>query len=253
MDDTEQWDGRVVIFAHPRTGSSNLCYMLLLHPKLKLAMEPFWHGYGALHPDERNYVDQITDIPSLEQALAELFARYNGMKILDYQLPEDVYDHLLLREDIRLIFLQRRNLLQAELSCHIADQTKVWGIEDMNEERRKIYENLAPVPVEAMASSLDYAVHLRDYYTRTVRRRPKETSLEVYYEDLYTDDLDANRASVRPVFDFLGLEMPEGDKMHYYLDPQRSKINSESTYRLLPNADELNAKFGSDDTGWLFR
>ena len=64
-----------VIFAHPRTGSSNLCYMLQLHPQLNLAMEPFWHSYGTFHPDEKNYVDHIDDIPSLERALKELSAR----------------------------------------------------------------------------------------------------------------------------------------------------------------------------------
>lgn len=56
---------KTVVFAHPRTGSSNLTYVLNLHPDLNLAMEPFWHGYGAAHPDERNYVDAIVDLPTL--------------------------------------------------------------------------------------------------------------------------------------------------------------------------------------------
>jgi hypothetical protein len=105
--------------------------MLQLHPRLRLALEPFWEGYGALHPDERNYVEEIVDVASLEQVIRELSARYNGAKSLDYQLLEKVYDHLLLRPDSRIIFLQRRNLLQACLSCHIAEQTRVWQIADM--------------------------------------------------------------------------------------------------------------------------
>jgi hypothetical protein len=243
---------KTVLFAHPRSGSSSLYYVLQKHAQLNLALEPFWHGYGAAHPDERNYVDDIEDIASLEQALEELFARYNGMKILDYQLPPKVYDYFLLKPDIRLIFLQRRNLLQAEVSCQIAEQTRVWGVEDMNEERQKIYHNLAPIPLKKMISSLEYAVDLRDHYSRIVSRRPKGTYWEVFYEDLYTKELPANRAAVQRVFDFLGLETPQGDKLDYYLDPGRSKVNSEATYRLLPNAEEINRRFGNADTGWLF-
>lgn len=131
---------RTVIFAHPRTGSSNLTYALNLHPQVNLADGPFWHGYGAAHPDERNYVDDVENIPSLERAL----------------------------------------------------------------------------------------------------------------KDLYSGNLASNRASVRRVFDFLDLEMPEGDEIDYYLDPLRSKINSETTYQLVPNARDLNERFGSDEIGWLF-
>lgn len=240
-----------VLFAHPRTGSSNLTSVLNLH-QLNLAMDPFWHGYGTAHPDERNYVDDIDDIPSLELALEELFARYNGMKVLDYQLEENVYDYLLLKPGVRVIFLQRRNLLRAEVSCHIAEQTKVWGMEDMNEERRKIYRSLARISQEALADSLEYAEELVNHYTHTIRRRLQGTYLEVFYEDLYSKNLADNRTSVRRVFNFLGLEMPEGDELDYYLDPLRSRINSETTYRLLPNAEELNEEFGNDEIGWLF-
>ena len=154
---------KTVLFAHPRTGSSSLTNVLNLHPQLNLALDPFWHGYGAAYPDERNYVDDIDDIPSLERALQELFARYNGMMVHDYQLEEDVYDHLLLKPGIRVIFLQRRNLLRAEISSHIAEQTKVWGMNDMNEERREIYRNLAPIPPKALSESL-----VGCYKTRTV-------------------------------------------------------------------------------------
>jgi hypothetical protein len=215
-------------------------------------MDPFWHGYGAAYPDERNYVDDIDDIPSLGVALEELFSKYNGMKVLDYQLEENVYDYLLLKPDIRVIFLQRRNLLRAEVSCHIAEQTKVWGMEDMNEERRKIYRNLAPISQKALADSLDYAAELVNHYTHTIRRRPQGTYLEVFYEDLYSKSLAGNRTSVSRVFDFLELELQGGDELDYYLDPLRSRINSETTYGLLSNAEQLNEEFGSDEMGWLF-
>ena len=243
---------RTLLFAHPRTGSSSLNLALNAHPRLNLAEDPFWHGYGAYHPGEKNYVDEVKDVPSLERALEELFARYNGLKVLDYQLDEKIFDHLLRKPEFKVIFLQRRNLLRAEVSCHIAEQTKVWNMMDMNEERQRIYRNLAPIPPDALASSLEYAADLVRHYTKTLRSRPAGTYIEVFYEDLYAGDLKANRAAVCRIFDFLGLDMPQSEVIDHHLDPSRSRINSQSTYQLVPNARQLNEKFGNERTGWLF-
>src|SRR5215475_6736080 len=117
---------KFILFAHARSGSSNLLEALQLHSLLLIAEEPFHEKYHVWHPDERKYVDLITDIPSLEAQLAMLFAKYNGIKVLDYQLPRELYTHLLLRSEFRVIFLRRRNLLQAVISRCIAEQTGVW-------------------------------------------------------------------------------------------------------------------------------
>lgn len=42
------------------------------------------------------------------------------------------------------------------------------------------------------------------------------------------------------------------DRMDDLLRPERSKMNSATTYRMIPNADQIDARCGSDDTGWLF-
>jgi hypothetical protein len=243
---------KIVLFAHARSGSTSLYRILQLHPLLNLALEPFWDGFAAHNPGEKNYVDLIDDIPSLERALDELFSRYDGVKILDYQLPEKLYTHLLLMPNIRVIFLRRRNLLQAEVSGCIAKQTKVWQISDMNEETQSAYRNLKPVPLSKIADGLEYATDLRDYYSEVISRRPVGTYHQVFYQDLYTDDLDANRTAVCRIFEFLGMELPDSEELDFHLNPQTSKINTSQSYALLPNAKEINERFGNDENGWLF-
>ena len=65
----------------------------------------------------------IQDVPSLGAQLAEIFTAYNGIKMLEYQLPEPLYVHLLQRPDCQVILLRRKNLLQAVVSGLIAEQT----------------------------------------------------------------------------------------------------------------------------------
>ncbi len=243
---------RTVIFAHARSGSTTLYRILQLHPLMNVALEPFWHGYAKENPGERNYVDFIEDVPSLEKALDELFAKYNGIKILSYQLPEKLYTHLLLSPEVTVIFLRRANLLRAEVSGCIAEQTRVWQISDLNEQTRQRYRSLKPVSVDKIADGLEYAKELRVYYNNVIERRATGTYLKVYYENLYTDDLGTNRAAAREIFEFLGLELATCDELDYHLDPRTSKINTPESYALLPNANEINERFGNDDTGWLF-
>jgi hypothetical protein len=243
---------RIVIFAHARSGSTSLYRLLQLHPLLNMALEPFWDGFAAHNPGEKNYVDLIQDIPSLEWALEDLFSKYNGIKILDYQLPEELYTHLLLMPHITVLFLRRRNLLQASVSGCIAKQTKVWQISDMTEKAERIYRNLQPASLTKIADELAYGRHLRDYYSRVIAQRPEGSYLKIIYEELYTGDLQTSRAVAREIFQFLGLELPEGEALELILDPRTSKINTPETYALLPNAVEINERLGTDETGWLF-
>lgn len=243
---------RTVIFAHARSGSTTLCRVLQLHPLMNVALEPFWHGYAKENPDERNYVDFIEDVPSLEKALDDLFARYNGIKILSYQLPKKLYTHLLLSPDVKVLFLQRANLLRAEVSGCIAEQTRVWQISDLNEQTRQMYRNLKPVSLKKVGDGLEYAKELRDAYNSVIERRATGTYMKVYYESLYTGNLGTNRAAAREIFGFLGLELPGCEELDFHLDPRTSKINTPASYALLPNANEINERFGNDDTGWLF-
>jgi hypothetical protein len=243
---------KLVLFAHARSGSSTLYRILQSHPALHIAEEPFHDKYGTWKPGEKNYVDHIHDIPSLEAQLDELYARYNGIKVLTYQLPEELYTHLLLKSELRIVYLRRKNVLQAAVSALIGGQTGVWKVWDLKQEIVEHYRDLASLPIDKLREIVEWDHASLARYSRVLDRRPKGSYVKLVYEELYTPDVAANKRVLRPVFDMLGLTMPETEELDRLLDPAITKLNSEETYRLVPNAVEIDEKLGSDETGWLF-
>jgi hypothetical protein len=241
-----------VLFAQARSGSTVLFRILQLHPQLHIALEPFHHKYHSWNPEEPNYVDFIVDIPSLEEQLVVLFSKYDGFKVLDYQLPTDIYTHLLLRPDIKVIALRRRNILQQAVSGFIAEQTGVWQKRDMTGDVTDVYKRLEPIDLNNLKANIEYRLEVSRYYLEVLSRKPSEMCSCLYYEDLYTSNMARNRESIRGIFYFLGLCMHDNPKLDELLDPRVEKINSALTYALLPNARVIDEKFGSEELGWLF-
>lgn len=243
---------KLIIFAHARSGSSSLYRLLQLHPSLHIAEEPFHDGYQAWNPDEKNYVDHITDIASLEEQLGVLFTQYNGIKILQYQLPVELYTHLLLKPEVRIVFLRRRNLLQAAVSGRIAKQTKVWKVWDLAGDINQVYQTLTPLSIPRLREVIEYDDASMTQYEQIVDRRPSGTYVKLWYEDLYTPDVAHNRSVLQRAFDLLGLSMPATPDIDRLLDPALTKLNPAKLYKFIPNATEINEQLGSDQTGWLW-
>ena len=133
---------RVILFAHPRSGSSSLLQILQLHPQLHLLEEPFNEGFVEWSPTNKDYLSQIHNIPSLQAQLADIFTTYNGLKMLDYQLPDNLIRYILEREEHLLLFLRRKNLLQAVVSVLLAHQTQLWKKWDMTKPLTDYYQHL---------------------------------------------------------------------------------------------------------------
>ncbi len=241
-----------VIFAHARSGSSNLLRAMQLHPRLRIAEEPFHERYASWNPGEPNHIDLIHDAESLDRQVAHLFARHEGIKVLDYQLPEELYRRLLLREDVRVIGLRRRNQLQAIVSGYVARQTGVWKMWDLTSDLATTYAHLPPMPLDGIDEMLQYSRELRAFYQRVMADKPATARVMLEYETLYTDDLAHNRAELARAFALLDLQLPDSPELDYFLDPRRSRLSGQGDYAYLPNAAEINARFGNDDTGWLW-
>lgn len=245
---------KVIIFAHPRSGSTSLYNILNTHPDLNLALEPFHDSYGEWHPDEKNYIDYISDIPTLDAALEELFLKYNGMKILSYQLPEEIYKHLLNRSDCRVIFLWRANYLKSVVSVLIAEQTGIWQKSDLNT-ISGAYEQLEPLKIEGIDGIKNRIKGMREgirYWDKIISEKPEKTYYKVTYEELYCGDPEQGLARVKDIFDFLGLKEPETDKFIRFLEPRNEQINTAETYLAVPNIREINSRFGNSENGYLF-
>jgi hypothetical protein len=113
---------RLLLLAHPRSGSSNLYEILQMHPALKICMEPLNENFMRWAPGNKNYRELVHDWASLEAVLDEIFTDFNGLKLLSYQLPEEWVRRLIGRRDFRVLFIRRINVLQAVVSVLIAEQ-----------------------------------------------------------------------------------------------------------------------------------
>lgn len=243
---------RFVLFAHPRSGSTNLLQALRQHPEIRIAEEPFHKCYHSWVRDEPNYVDLISDVSTLERQLAALYAKYDGIKVLDYQLAKELYTHLLLKPDIKVIALRRRNLLQSIISRIIAQQNGIWIIRDTKGSLDDSYRMLEPASIDDARGSIAGMLELRAFYIRVLSRKPPEMCLNLEYETLYTSSVEENMERLTNVLNFLGFEARNLETAAFYLDPRKSKINNAQSYRRLPNAKQINDHLGCDETGWLF-
>ena len=241
-----------VIFAHDRSGSTSLSEALSAHPHVRVARDPFHPKYGQWHPSERTYRDSLTDVASLQTLLDELSAQYNGIKVLSYDLSEELYTYLLLLPNLKVIFLRRRNILQTVVSGAISEQTRVWQTWDLKSQREDIYRDLQSIDIGELKKALEYQIWLQIYYRRVVMRRLRDSRLFLNYEDFYTGDLNQNRENLLGVLCFLGFGAADLSKADQYLDPRAAKLNNEDTYKMLPNAEEIDRVLGSDTNGWLF-
>lgn len=249
------YGNKVIVFAHPRSGSTSLCNMLNTHPSLHLSVEPFHEDYGKWNPDERSYIHSITDIPSLEQAISEIFQKYNGMKVLSYQLPEEIYQHLLCSPGNGVIFLTRTNILKAVVSVLIAEQTGVWQKLDLNDKTAEAYRQIKPLKIDGRGGIENRIKELKEHLRRwetILSQKPADSWMKVSYEELYCSGLTSSFSCVQSIFRFLELETPEREKLLPYLDPRKQQINDLVTYQLVPNIDEINRRFGNSETGFLF-
>src|SRR5215467_6379515 len=95
---------RVIFLAHPRSGSSSLYQILQLHPELNILEEPFNENFTRWDVHNKNYRGLIHDAASLDAQVNEIFKTYNSIKILDYQLAENLMVHLIERADCKIIF-----------------------------------------------------------------------------------------------------------------------------------------------------
>lgn len=215
--------------------------------------EPFNEHFAEWSADNPDYLSRVHDQASLDCVLDELFATYRGIKVLSYQLDPDELSHLVLRTELRVVFISRRNLLRTAVSDRIAKQTNVYNRWDIDAGRSitGCYESLAPLDVEDLRRYVrDLASHLR-WVTSVLDRRPDGSVLRLDYDDLFLADREAQHDQLVALWTFLGVTPLNSSAIRDYLDPSAARLAGPDTYGRLPNAGEIDAALGADDTGRL--
>ena len=242
----------VILFAHPRSGSSSLYQILQLHPDLNILEEPFNEHFTEWYPNKKNYRSLIFDIPSLDVQLADIFLAYKGVKVLDYQLPDDLAVHLLRRSDCKIIFLRRRNLLQSVVSVLIAEQTHLWKKWEMVKPLEEYYRNLQPLDIADIQQRIRSLQDHLDFFEGIIDTRSAREAIKLTYEELYFASATQRDRLMDDIWKLLEVMPLAQESYQNYFQPETAKINSAETYSFIPNAEEIQQFCGHDETGWLY-
>lgn len=224
---------KILIFAHPRSGSTALMQILNLHPDINLMHEPFNEERETWVEGNKNYINDTKTTEDLDRSLDDVHKTRNGFKHLAYQLPEELTEHLIKNKGYKIIFLHRQNHLKSMVSAFIAEQTSVWTPEE--KEQNGEPKSLEPLNIGEMRKEIEHLKHDLNMYLSMARQAGKPL-LEIIYEDLFTESEDTRIEKIEVIFAFLGLEFPN-DKVadiQKFLSPKR-KITSNVTYDLVPN------------------
>lgn len=229
-----------VIFAHPRSGSTSLARVLAESPDVKMAIEPFHPKYSTWNSGARNYSEFIKDEKTMNQALDELFAKYTAIKVLDYQFPEKIYFSMLKRNDLKVLFLRRKDLLAAALSNAIGEQTGQWH----KQADVSIYDNLKPIDITKIRKWMKYVSALNDEYYQYLQKHRKRGFMPLYYENLFSTDFNENKKNLEKICLFLEITLPPDSAIEEFMSPSRAKINFQNIYSKIPNYREVVNEFG---------
>jgi hypothetical protein len=246
-------NGEFIILAHARSGSTNLSNILEKHPSIKIVGEPFHSDYKKWHPTEAFVNLPVTSKTELNKKLLLIFEKYRGLKTLQRHLEPGLNSHLMLLPGLKVIYLHRKNILQTAVSVYIAGQTNVWYKRIDAEKDPMNGVLLDAIDLDLLEREFIFQKAGIDYHMRILEKKPEAEKLVLTYEDLYFSDYDTKRALITTTFGFLGYEVPDSTAIDMFLDPGLAKINSTETYRRIPNVIEIEERFGSDKTGWLFK
>jgi hypothetical protein len=243
---------RLVVVAHPRSGSSSLVEILDCHPALTLLLdEPFNEDFSSWHPANPDYLSQLAGVTSLDRVVDGILAEYSGFKVHSYQLEPELLGHLLCRRDLYIVYLRRRNLLEAAVSGLIAEQTGLWAAGDRDRPLEDYYTGLDPLPAQDVRDRLRQIRENLAEVAAILRTRSDGRVLELCYEDLFLAEQSTRWRLARSLWAHLGLPPCENPRVGHLLEDASYRMGKPATYGRLPGLAQIEAAFGNDENGHI--
>jgi hypothetical protein len=190
-------------------------------------------------------------VASLDRVVDGILADYSGFKVHTYQLEVELLGHLLCRRDLYVVFLRRRNLLEAVVSGLIAEQTGRWAVWDRDRALEDYYTGLAPLPVEGVRDKLREITENLAEAAVILRARSDGRVVELCYEDLFLGEPSTRWRLAGSLWSHLGLPPCENPRVGRFLENASFRMGKPTTYGRLPNLAEIEATFGNDETGHI--
>jgi hypothetical protein len=201
-------------------------------------MEPFHPKYIEWHPDEKDYANIIKSEDDIKKAIKEISKRYNAMKVLKYQFSKRVYTAMLLEKGIKIINLSRKNAFDAALSSLIAQQTNIWQKEDEGE-----VKELEEIPIYKIQEIVEHYDEDNDYYADLLNKKKLNEHIDLYYEDIFSEQNQENISLIEEITEFLDIDMPSEKIIAKYMIPSSASIETSKRYTDIPNWDEIKEEF----------
>ena len=146
---------------------------------------------------------------------------------------------MLSRPEYKIIFLRRKNLLDAAISNAVGHQTKKWHKHDYN----SAPFNLKPIKIKELKDWIAYVGGLGDTYQKFLEKNRNNDFMLIYYEDLYSEEFNKNKANLKNICDYLQIGLPKNEAIIKFMTPANTKINYQNVYKNIPNYDEVVKSF----------
>ena len=253
--------------------------ILNIHKSVYAISEPFNVGNKENYRSLKKGLisdKEIANEQELDKSLKKLFGEFNCIKHIWHPAgfpfleknPEYAFDDTVTLNEVILskfdfvIFLKRKNYLKRIVSVLMSNQTDFWeptrNPDNLDEQIQKsVNFNYKPLNMESIKWHLEF----EDFYINYFREALIKS--QVKYRELFHEDFIANKChygikkdNFYNLLEFL--ELPDNFNhdqillMQDYLG-SKLKLNSVNSYNKVPNIQELESEFGSDEKGWIFK
>ena len=236
---------KFILLAIARSGSTSLAKLLGASDDVDMCIEPFHPDYPKWHPNEPDYSKKIIEVKSLDEAADELFEKFTAIKVLNYQLDAELYKHLMSRQDLKVLLLYRKDILASLLSAEISKQTGAWHKEELTDDSFEKYNELNPLDIDWLKKSYDFISSQNKVFKEFLEKHKAGNYLEIFYEELYSEDMDKNTKAITKICNFLQIEVPDKQSVEKYMLVSNAKLNMTKQYEMIPNYDEIIEAFRS--------
>ncbi len=197
---------RFVLFSHGRAGTNFVMNNLRAHPDVRAFMEPFHNEPGARAPvDGQRWETGQSSAAFARDVIWTGQKPVEGFKLFYFHARQDlvsadIWTALRADHDVKLIFVNRRNLLMKHLSDLRAQASGVWH-PTTKDYKEKQYNQVVELQVDVTLLNR-VMVDLYCGYHRVADIFAGHQALHLFYEDFAAD----GPGNFGRIQDFLGLE-----------------------------------------------
>ena len=215
---------------------------------------------------------EVSDFRELDTEISKIFFEFNlvkhvwapsGFPFVE-EHPGYAFNSLVSKNEYLctkfdyVIFLNRRNILKRLVSSFMSMQTGIWDSYQTNTGNRPENFKFEPLDSEQIGWHLNHERFYVEYF-KSILINKKIEFVEVFQEDLFNRNLHTSEKIelFLKLTDFLKLPRnychDQLTTIRDYFNSKKHQQNSLDSYNKVPNINEIEETFGSDETGWLFK